>query len=28
VTGKISKTTLTKLLYELGKGMRVLNEDD
>jgi CBS domain-containing protein/biotin operon repressor len=28
VTGKISKTTLTKLLYELGKGMRVLNEND
>jgi DeoR family transcriptional regulator, catabolite repression regulator len=28
VTGKVSKTTLTKLLYELGKGMRVLNEDD
>lgn len=27
VTGKISKTTLTKLLYELGKGMRVLNEN-
>lgn len=28
VTGKVSKTTLTKLLYELGKGMRVLNEND
>ena len=27
VTGKVSKTTLTKLLYELGKGMRVLNEN-
>jgi CBS domain-containing protein len=27
VTGKISKTTLTKLLYELGKGMRVVNEN-
>lgn len=27
VTGKISKTTLTKLLYELGKGMRAVNED-
>ncbi len=26
VTGKISKTTLTKLLYELGKGMRAVNE--
>lgn len=27
VTGKVSKTTFTKLLYELGKGMRVLNEN-
>ncbi|MDF2892004.1 MAG: putative signal-transduction protein with domain [Clostridia bacterium] len=27
VTGKVSKTTLTKLLYELGTGMRVLNEN-
>ncbi|MDF2591292.1 MAG: putative signal-transduction protein with domain [Clostridia bacterium] len=27
VTGKISKTTLTKLLYELGKGMWVSNEN-
>lgn len=27
VTGKVSKTTLTKLLYELGKGMRSLNEN-
>lgn len=27
VTGKISKTTLTKLLYELGKGMRAVNEN-
>jgi CBS domain-containing protein len=27
VTGKVSKTTLTKLLYELGKGKRVLNEN-
>lgn len=27
VTGKVSKTTFTKLLYELGKGMRILNEN-
>jgi CBS domain-containing protein/biotin operon repressor len=27
VTGKVSKTTFTKLLYELGKGIRVLNEN-
>ena len=27
VTGKVSKTTLTKLLYELGRGMRVINEN-
>lgn len=27
VTGKVSKTTFTKLLYELGKGMRVLDEN-
>lgn len=27
VTGKVSKTNMTKLLYELGKGMRVINEN-
>jgi len=27
VTGKVSKTTFTRLLYELGKGMRSLDEN-
>lgn len=27
VTGKVSKTTFTRLLYELGKGMRILDEN-
>jgi CBS domain-containing protein len=27
VTGKVSKTTFTKLLYELGKGLRVIDEN-